>query len=1342
MSIPNREIGWSNESNLLWGIAKQMQQLNGILGNGGCCGGSASGCITLTDITWDALNAGNSAGTLADCYYNVTNRPASGTDPLYVLAEGGRVNLDNEVVRTQSSTGSLCVDSTEKGFGCFNVYAEQSIYTVDYVPGVKVIEMRLDAKLCSDINYNIGDTVTETEPSPGGATGTIVWTASANCTIYVQVTSGTFDSNGNITNGTTETKYSYGDKCTDESPLVVGTEVTGIPSDTSLEYPRGIITAISGTSITITPTSGSWDGIVVFAATLTGPSESVCFYTLTAPIVSTSVQLNSETVCWDAESYIGFNVYLNKLMQASDNLIYGTLGFAYDTPDCNVNGRKTTGQLFSFDPTTNSAKVLFEFDKPEEYGARPTCDVVEVGGELYGTCVEGGDYAAGTLWKWNIATKTFTKLYNFGGGGDGNNPYGGVVNVGGVLYGTCENGGNNGVGSLWRWEIATDAFTKLADFDDVDPILYPQGTLVEVNPGELWGTSFNGGDYGQGTIFKYTISSGVLSIVIDLHAVPNTGYGTVGGASGGVHLASDGNVYFNTVAGGYAEAGAICQITNVATTPTLYTLYELNGDSNGRSFDALCPVYVDGWLYGATNNVGNIGYGTFYKLNVSTGFFINLHDFNGPVDGAYPYFGQPLLIGNELFAMTNPVECVERPCTANCGEIFKYNIVTDEYTNIKALNSQAETSANIATSICNSITNPLYTCHTVGNCVYIDGPAGENGYTLALKTVVTYEWCYNPTISGECAPTVGDTLYNDSEGAVVGTIQTVTVTITEPEKVCGTMTVELVNNEYFPLVPFTYIVNETGCVGGIDNVTGTNLSYSVTPFAGGLEPVNLPCYYNVPFDVITEYPLSQKLTRKEIEYLVVNNLLIPGTYYRIIDVDFFLYGGTEIVIQAVAPDKFADMGMGKFYTPKYDQGIAGFGVYDKGDTYGVGDTAIWGGYVWTNISGSSGTDQSAYNLSYEDWGIPGRIKINISGISGTFNVDDRVYGYDSSYMGYITEVGTDFLIVQAPPSFFAYPTYDTSNIIYDDNTGAEATMDSVELHTEYFSDLVYDVRWDEIKYDYANDFITFRKDNAGNSVEQQLWEYDDWGATAYRAILGMQWGNEFDDNNYFGIGSNIVSGLTYIEIINFTGRAFINNIFTGGIFMSNGFLAGGPIFSYNTMTGDSIFTNNTFLSDTPFSKNYINSSTISGNNSYGIINGNTINYATFNGNALLASNCSISYNTIISGGSISYMTLNNTSQIIQNVVNEGSAVQNGFLLGSEISYCTFTNASYFDLTPSTFLSKTLRFLNCYASMNSNIGAATIIFGNYNKDLISRQDGTPRLRYLNNSDVQVITAVTT
>ena len=32
MAIPSRQIGWSNESNLLWNISKQIEILTGVMG--------------------------------------------------------------------------------------------------------------------------------------------------------------------------------------------------------------------------------------------------------------------------------------------------------------------------------------------------------------------------------------------------------------------------------------------------------------------------------------------------------------------------------------------------------------------------------------------------------------------------------------------------------------------------------------------------------------------------------------------------------------------------------------------------------------------------------------------------------------------------------------------------------------------------------------------------------------------------------------------------------------------------------------------------------------------------------------------------------------------------------------------------------------------------------------------------------------------------------------------------------------------------------------------------------------------------------------------------------------
>lgn len=54
MSIPNRQIGWSQESNLLWEIAREIDQINKIVGAGKPTGtvSTANSSIPNRQIGW------------------------------------------------------------------------------------------------------------------------------------------------------------------------------------------------------------------------------------------------------------------------------------------------------------------------------------------------------------------------------------------------------------------------------------------------------------------------------------------------------------------------------------------------------------------------------------------------------------------------------------------------------------------------------------------------------------------------------------------------------------------------------------------------------------------------------------------------------------------------------------------------------------------------------------------------------------------------------------------------------------------------------------------------------------------------------------------------------------------------------------------------------------------------------------------------------------------------------------------------------------------------------------------------------------------------------------------
>ena len=72
-------------------------------------------------------------------------------------------------------------------------------------------------------------------------------------------------------------------------------------------------------------------------------------------------------------------------------------------------------------------------------------------GVLYGTTQEGGVFGFGTVFSLST-TGSLTTLYSFAGGtSDGEYPYGGVVrDANGNIYGTTESGGLFGLGTVWK----------------------------------------------------------------------------------------------------------------------------------------------------------------------------------------------------------------------------------------------------------------------------------------------------------------------------------------------------------------------------------------------------------------------------------------------------------------------------------------------------------------------------------------------------------------------------------------------------------------------------------------------------------------------------------------------------------------------------------------------------------------------------------------------------------------------------------------------------------------------------------------------------------------------------
>jgi len=128
-------------------------------------------------------------------------------------------------------------------------------------------------------------------------------------------------------------------------------------------------------------------------------------------------------------------------------------------------------------------------------------------GNLYGTTSEGGNNL-GTVFEVSQGGKEHV-LYRFGPplGHDGFGPQSGVIrDAEGNLYGTTLEGGRYGDGIVF--EISKDGKEKvLHSFcsGDCSDGAYPGGDLIMDAKGNLYGTAFGGGVHGDGTIFKITL---------------------------------------------------------------------------------------------------------------------------------------------------------------------------------------------------------------------------------------------------------------------------------------------------------------------------------------------------------------------------------------------------------------------------------------------------------------------------------------------------------------------------------------------------------------------------------------------------------------------------------------------------------------------------------------------------------------------------------------------------------------------------------------------------------------------------------------------------------------------
>ena len=256
-------------------------------------------------------------------------------------------------------------------------------------------------------------------------------------------------------------------------------------------------------------------------------------------------------------------------------------------------------------------------------------------------------------------------------------------------------------------------------------------------------------------------------------------------------------------------------------------------------------------------------------------------------------------------------------------------------------------------------------------------------------------------------------------------------------------------------------------------------------------------------------------------------------------------------------------------------------------------------------------------------------------------------------------------------------------------------------------------------------------------------------------------GNVLNNNSHFNnvtieqisyINNNKLDESSFTNITLNNDSYFNSNILSSSYF-NNNTLNHNSYFNNNILV-DSYFNNNTLDQNSYFESNYqLTNGNISYNtlNQYGTISYNTINNSYIYYNTLTEE--SYINNNIITDGYIGSNILNISSYFIYNGLNGSSFNNNTLTNNSNIinnnstsSYIvnnTLYNSSLDLATSVEFSNKTLQYNDIKnVVVNSDISAATIIFGDYTKNVFKRQDGTARISYYDNSDILVVTDITT
>jgi len=344
--------------------------------------------------------------------------------------------------------------------------------------------------------------------------------------------------------------------------------------------------------------------------------------------------------------------------------------------------------LLGTSASASSESVIYNFNSVSggSDGYYPYAGMIaDKKGNLYGTTYQGGNTTAyGVVFELTLSGSTWseTVLHPFAGGtSDGAYPETGLVmDASGNLYGTTYEGGTYNEGVVFKLTKSGNTWTEtiLHSFAGYPKDgSYPLGNLVFDSSGNLYGTTYYGGSHNYGTAFIMTQSKGKWTEKV-MHGFAASGDGYY--PLGVLVVGKDGYFYGTTEYGGATyNAGTVYELFQARGVWVKKTVFEFTGGAAGCYPLAGLAMDTGGNLYGTTYQCGNDNLGTVFELKAGKNNKFTqqvLYSFTGgDTDGEYPYFAGVVLDSkNNVYGTT-----YEAGSQSNAGTVYELKLNKGKY---------------------------------------------------------------------------------------------------------------------------------------------------------------------------------------------------------------------------------------------------------------------------------------------------------------------------------------------------------------------------------------------------------------------------------------------------------------------------------------------------------------------------------------------------------------------------------------------------------------------------------------------------------------------------------------